>query len=162
MRVQDAKVGVQRLVTPRFSGLTLERTDLALHFFDHVADAKKIRFGGFQFAQRLPLLRFVFRNAGGFFKNGATIFRPRAQDHVDLALLHHRISGARDAGVGEKILDVAQAARRFVEQVFGIAIAINATRYAHVVPIDFDLGRAIGERERDFGETQVACECRCR
>ena len=118
MRFEHAQVCVQRLITSRFAGLALERPDLALHFFDDVADAQQICFGRFEFTQRFALLRFVFGNAGCFFENRATIFWPRTQDHVDLALLHHRVSGAGDAGVGEKVLDVAQAARRFVEQIF--------------------------------------------
>ena len=89
MRFEHAQVGVQSLITSGFPGLTLQRADLPLHFFDHVPDAEQIRFGRFQFAQRLALLRFIFGDAGRFFENRATIFRPRAQDHVDLALLHH-------------------------------------------------------------------------
>ena len=115
VRIEDAKISVERLVAPRLAGLALERADLPLHFFDDVANSEKICVGRFEFAQRFAFLRFVFGNAGGFFKNCASIFRPRAQDHVDLSLLHHRVGSPRSAGVGEKILDVAQAAGRFVQ-----------------------------------------------
>ena len=89
MGLEHAKIGVQCLVATRFAGLSLERTDLALHLFDHIADAEQVRFGRFQFAQCLAFLCFVFGDPGGFLKNGAPILRARAQDHVDLALLHH-------------------------------------------------------------------------
>ena len=92
-------------------------------------------------------MRFVFCNAGRFFKNRAPIFRSRAQHHVDLALFHHRVGGAADAGVRKKILDVAQTAGRLVEQVFRIAVAINTARYAHVMPVHAELVRAIVEGE---------------
>src|SRR5205085_7870165 len=70
------------------------------------------------------------------------------------ALFHHRVSGTTDAGVGEKILDVAQTARSFVEQIFRIAVAINTAGHADIVPIDIQLRRAIREGERDFGEAE--------
>ena len=75
MGVEHLQVGHQGLIAPRLAGLPLQRTDLAFHFLDDVADAQKIRFGRFQFAQRLFLLAFVFRDAGRFFKNRAPIFR---------------------------------------------------------------------------------------
>ena len=103
-------------------------------------------------------MRFIFRNPGCFFENRAPIFGTRAQNHVDPALLHHGVSGPRDPGVGEKTLNVAKAARRFVQQVFGISVAINAARHAHVMPLDSELFRAIGERERDLGKSyRLAC-----
>ena len=114
MRLQHAQVRMQRLVSPRFACLSLQRTNLSLYLFDDVANAQEIRFRRFQFAQRFALLRFVFCDSGRFLKNCAPIFRPRAQDHVDLALLHHRVSGPRDARVCEKTLNVAKTARRFV------------------------------------------------
>ena len=114
MRFKHAEVRMQRLVAPRFACLPLQRTDLTLYLFDDVADAQQIRFCSFQFAQRFALLRFVFCDSGRFLKNCAPIFRPRAQDHVDLALLHHRVSRTRDAGVCEKALNVTKAAGRFI------------------------------------------------
>ena len=120
--------------------------------FDDVTDAQKVRFRRFQFAQRFAFLRFVFGNTGRFFKNRAAIFRSRAEDHVDFALLHHGVGAASDAGVGKEILNIAQTAGCLVEQIFGVAVAINAARHAHVMPIDLELGRAISEGERDFGE----------
>ena len=88
VRIENLKIGQQRLIAARFARLALERPDLALHFLYDVADPEKIRFGRFQFAQRLALLRFVLRDSGRFFKNGAAIFRTRAQNQIDLALLH--------------------------------------------------------------------------
>ena len=104
---------------------------------------KQIRFRRFQLAQRFSLLRFVFGDPGGFFENRAPIFRTRAQDQIDLALLHDGVGAAADAGVGEQALDVLQPADRFVEQILGIAIAINAPGHAHLVPVDAELLAAI-------------------
>ena len=127
MRIERSQIGEQRLITSRLAGLALQRPDLPLYLFDDVTDAQKVCLGRFQLAQCLALVRFVFCDAGRFFKNRAPIFRSRAQDHVDFALFHHRVGGAGDAGACEKILDVAQTAGRLVEQVFGITVAINTT-----------------------------------
>ena len=154
VRIEDLQIREQRLISPRLARLALQRTDLPFDLFNDVADAQQIRFSRFELAQRFALLRLIFCNPGRFFKNRAAIFRARAQDQIDLALLHHRVSAARDARVGKKILNVAQTAQRFVQKIFGVAVAINAARHAHIVPIDSELGRAIGQRERDFGETE--------
>ena len=97
-------------------------------------------------------MRFVFGNAGGFFENGPPIFRARAEDQIDFALLHDRVGAATHAGVGKQRLDIAEPAQRFVEQIFGITVAINAARYAHVVPVHAQLTAAVRKRERDFAE----------
>src|SRR5438046_4344785 len=110
-------------------------------------------FWGFQLAQRLAFLVSVFCDAGRLFENRTAIFRTRAQDHVDLALFHHRISGPCDAGVGEKILNVTKTAGRLIEQIFRIALAIYPSRYPNVVPINAQLGFAITESERDLRKT---------
>ena len=89
MRIESSQIGEQCLVTSRFARLPLQRADLSLHFFNHVADAQEICLSGFQLAQRLAFLVFVFCDSSRFFKDRAAIFRTRAQDHVDLALFHH-------------------------------------------------------------------------
>ena len=89
MGFDHTKVRVQRLITARFTRLPLQRADLAFDFLDDVADAQQICFCCLEFAQRLPFLRFIFCDSGSLFENGATIFRARAQDQVDLPLFHH-------------------------------------------------------------------------
>ena len=118
MRIEDAQVGMKRLVSARLSRLSLQRSDLPLHLFNNVADAEKIRFRRFQFSKRFAFKRFVFGNASRFFKNSTPIFRPRAQDQIDLALFHHRVGAATDAGVREQTVNVLQTADRLVEQIF--------------------------------------------
>src|SRR5262249_44456118 len=60
--------------------------------------------------------------------------------------------------VGEKTLNVAKAARCFVQQVFGISVAINASRHAHVMPFDSEFFGTIAERERDLRKSyRLAC-----
>jgi hypothetical protein len=103
-------------------------------------------------------LSFIFCDPGCFFENRASVFGTRAQNHVDSSLLHHGVGGPGDSGVSEKTLNIAKAARRFVQQVFGISVAINAASHAHVMPLDSKFFSAIGERERDLRKSYgLAC-----
>ena len=92
---------MQRLISARFACLSLQRTYLTLYLFDNVADPQKICFGGFQLSQGFTFLCFIFGNSRCFLENCAPILRTRTQDHVDLALFHHRVSGPCDPGVGK-------------------------------------------------------------
>jgi hypothetical protein len=65
-------------------------------------------------------------------------------------LLHHGVSGPGDPGIGEKALDIAKATGGFIQQVFGIAVAINAARHANVMPVCSEFFSAIGKSERDL------------
>ena len=154
MSVEHLQVRMQRLISPRLARLSLQRPNLPLHFLNDVADAQQIRFCRFQFAERFFFLRFVFSDSGRFLKNAAPIFRTRTQDQVDLALLHDGVSGATHSSVGEQTVDVLQAATGFVQEIFGIAITVNASRYPHLMPGDPELLRALGEIQRNFGETE--------
>src|SRR6266576_2303837 len=50
MRIKDAKIVVQCLVTPCFARLALQRTDLTFYFLNDVANAQEICIGRFQLA----------------------------------------------------------------------------------------------------------------
>ncbi len=106
MSIEHLQVRMQRLISPRLAGLPLQRTNLALHFLNDVADAQQICFRRLQLAERFFLLCFVFGDSGCFFENAASIFRTRTQDQVDLALLHDGVGSAADAGVSEQAVDV--------------------------------------------------------
>ena len=136
MRVEQAGVFEQGLITPCFGGLTLQGAHLALHFGDDVGDAQQIGLGVFEFAQRFPLLRFELGDAGGFFEHRAAVFRLRAEKHVDLALRHDRISGAANAGASDEIMNVLEAADRVVEAVFAATIAEHAAGESDLIEID--------------------------
>ena len=158
MRLEHAKVCVQRLIPAGFPRLPLQRADLAFYFLNNVANAQQVRLGCLKLPECLAFLRLVFRDAGGFFEDRTTVFGTRAQNHVDSALLHHGVSGPRDPRVGEKTLNVAKAAGRFVQQILGIAVPMHAARHPHVMPLDSELFSAIGKRERDLREAhRFAC-----
>ena len=106
MRLERFQIADQRLIAARFAGLPLQRADLAFDLADDIGHAQQIRLRRFQLSQRFAFLRLVFGDAGRFLENCAPIFRPRAQYHVNFALLHHGVSCARDAGIGEETLYV--------------------------------------------------------
>ena len=133
---------------------------MTFHLFNHIPDAQEICFRGFELPKCFAFLRLVFRDAGCFLKNRAPIFRSRTQNHVDFALLHHRVGGPCNAGIGEQILDIAQTACRFVQQIFRVAIAIHPSGYPHFVPLDSEFFSALRERQRDLGKSHgLACVC---
>ena len=90
MRVEGLEVIKQSFVAARLSGLALKRTDLALDLFHDVRQSDEVGVRVFQFSKRFFFLRFVFSDSSSFFENRPPIFRPRAQDQIDFALLHDR------------------------------------------------------------------------
>src|SRR5438874_13640010 len=106
MSIDYLQVRMQRLISPRLAGLPLQRTNLALHFLDDVADAQQICFRRLQLAERFFLLRFIFRDSGGLFENAASIFRTGTQNQVDLALLHDGVGGETYSCSGEQTVDL--------------------------------------------------------
>ena len=92
----------------------------------------------------------VARDAGGFFKEVATLGGIGGKDLVDLSLHHERVGHAADAGVHEQALDILQAGGLAVDEIVAGAFAVEA---AH--DRDFGEGRAqflfaIGEDQLDL------------
>ena len=150
VRFQHLQIADQRLITPRLARLPLERTDLPLDLFHDVLEPQQICLRGLQLAQRLALLRLVFRDARRLLENRAPVLRSRRQDHVDLALLHDRIRRAPDARVHEKLLDVLQPARRFVQQILAPAVLENAARDRDLMPVQPELLLTFGKGHRNL------------
>ena len=64
-----------------------------------------------ELAQRLLLALAVLEDAGGLLDEAAALLGRGVQDGVELALPDDHVHLAADAGVGEQLLDVEQAAR---------------------------------------------------
>ena len=152
--VEDAEVGEDRLVAAGLRSLALEGADLAFHFLDDVLDADEVRLGVFELAEGFLFLGLEFRDARGLFENRAAVFRAVAEDLVDLPLLHDRVGAAAHAGVHEQLVDVAQAARGFVEEILALAVAVDAARDSDLVPIGAEFLFAFGEGHRDLGHAE--------
>ena len=150
MRVEDAEILHEGLVAASLPGLTLERTDLALHLLDDVGDAEEIRLGVLELAECLFLLRLVLGDAGGLLEDGAAVLRAAVEQEGGLALLHDGVGAPADAGVHEEIVDVLEAAGGAVDQVLALAVAEDATGDADLVPLDPEFLLALGEGHRDL------------
>ncbi len=133
LRIEVLEVAHDLLVTTRLAGLTLQRADLAFHFSNEVLDAQQILLGILELAHGLFFLRLKFGDAGGFFENQPAIFRFAGQDLGDVALRHDAVTGAANAGAHEQLLNVFEAARGFVDEVFGAAIAEYAPGQSHFI-----------------------------
>ncbi len=139
--------------------LTLERSARAIDLADDVRHAQEVLAREIHLALGLTAALLVLGDAGGLFDEQAPIFRTRAHDLTDAALLHDRVGLGTDTGAEEQIRDVAQADLSLVDQVFAGAVTEQPAR-------DRDLGivpvlrreqlrvRRIGvvERERDLRE----------
>ena len=113
-------------------------------------EPQQVRLRRLQLPQRLLLLRLVFGDARRFLENRAPILRPRREDHVDLPLLHDRVGRAADARIHEELVDVLQPARRLVQQILRAAIAENAARDRHLMPVEPELLLAFGKGHRNL------------
>ena len=65
----------------------------------------------------------ILEDAGGFLDDRPTILGAGVEHGVDLALADDDVLLAADAGVGEQLLDVEQAARHVVDGVLAVAAA---------------------------------------
>ena len=108
-------------VAPRLGRLPLERIHLPRDFFQNVVHARQVLLGAFQLGFRQPLARFELGDAGGLFDHRAAVLRLRAEDLPDAALLDDGVAFRAQAGAHENVLDVAQAGRAAVDQVFAFA-----------------------------------------
>src|SRR4029077_9483260 len=154
MGIKDPEIFHQGLVKRCFGPLVSKQSDLAAHLLDNILHPQQVGFGVFQLAQRLFFLRLVFRYPCRLFKNRPPVLRSTAQDEVDLALLHDGVGASTDTGIHEKLMDIAQPARRLVEEILALAIAENPSGYADLVPFDAKLLFALGKRHRNLCHAQ--------
>ena len=76
---------------------------------------------GVELAERLLLALAVLEDAGGLLDEGPAVLGAGVQDGVELALADDDVHLAADAGVGQQLLDVEQAAGVAVDGVLALA-----------------------------------------
>src|SRR6185312_306497 len=135
-------------------GLPPERLELATKLRGEVGEPGEVGLHGVELAERLLLALAVLEDARRFLDVGAPVLRLRGEHRIELALPHDDVHLPADAGIGEQLLDVEQAAVAAVDLVLARAVAEHA-------PGDRDLGvvdgeRAVGvvDRERDLGPAE--------
>ena len=149
-----AQLGLHGLRPPRDLGLPPERLELAAQLRGEVGEPGEVGLHGVELAERLLLALAVLEDARRFLDVGAPVLRLRGEHRIELALPDDDVHLPADAGIGEQLLDVEQAAVAAVDLVLARAVAEHA-------PGDRDLGvvdgeRAVGvvDRERDLGPAE--------
>ena len=101
----------------RFSGLSLERVSLPVHFRENIVHTGKIlacrfetRLGEFPF-------RFELRNACGFFDQSAAVMRLGTEQLADASLFDDGVAVRTETCAEKNVLDVPKPARLSVEHV---------------------------------------------
>jgi hypothetical protein len=127
----------------RLFDLVFQGFDLALHFEEDVLDAREVQVRLFELSLGLDLALLVDGRAGRFLEDLADVFRFRVEDPVDLALLDHRVAATAETGGREKADDVFQTAWLLVDQVFALAVGVEAAGQR-----DFRFVAVFGRRDR--------------
>ena len=127
-------------VTPRLGRLALQRTELLFHFHNNVIHARQVQLGRFQLGFAQTLLGFEFRDARGFFDDGAAFHRLGGQNLSDAALFDDRVGIGTEAHTHKHFLNIAQTSHASVNQVLALPAAVQP-------PADHHFAR-LGDRRR--------------
>ena len=96
----------------------------------------------------------VLEDAGGLLDEAAALLGGRAQHGVELALADDDVHLAADAGVGEQLLHVEQAAGGAVDGVLRAAVAEHRPRDRHLGVVDRQRAVGVVDRQGDLGAAQ--------
>ena len=116
-----------------FFRLARQRADLRLDFGKDIPDAHHVRLGRIQPPLCLGLSHAVTRDAGRILKN-APAFLALAGNHLgDASLPDDGVAVPPDAGVQEQLVDIPEAHRLAVDEVFRLSAPEIAPRDGHAV-----------------------------
>ena len=96
----------------------------------------------------------MLEDAGGLLDEAAALLGRGRQDGVELALADDHVHLAADAGVGEQLLDVEQAAGLAVDRVLGAAVAEHGPRDRDLGVVDRQRAVGVVDGEDDLGAAQ--------
>src|SRR3984957_11100387 len=116
----------ERGIALSLRGLALEGTHLAGYFFEDVIDPSQILFRLFEAKLRQSLASFEAGDPGCFFDNRAPVVRLGTKELPDAFLFDDGVGLRTKACAHEDVLNVAQAAKLAVEQIFAFAGAKQA------------------------------------
>src|SRR5205085_1259197 len=123
---------------------------------DDVLDAGQVLIDAFELAQRLDLLRLEATDAGRLLEDGAAILARRLQQDIDLALGDDAQVVIAGAGAEKEVLDIFEARRLAVDEIFALAGAMDAARDLHFLRLDGERPPAIVEGHGDLGNADRA------
>jgi hypothetical protein len=135
-------------------GLALEWPDLAFDFTDQVEEALQVLLGGGQAALGPLAATPELEDAGRLFDHGPTVFGPRLQDGVEVALADDDVLLTTDPGVGEQLLDVEEATGRAVDRVLAVARPEQGPGDGDLGEVRGQLARTVVDGEGDLGPAE--------
>ena len=135
-------------------GLPFERAQLAADLAEQVLHAQQVGLGGVEPALGLLLALAELEHAGGLLDDRPAILGPGVEHGVDLALADDDVLLAADAGVGQQLLDVEQAARHAVDGVLAVAAAEQRAPDGDLGELDRQDAGGVVDREADLGAAE--------
>ena len=145
-------------MSPRRLRLLPERPELAPELRQHVLHAEQILVEAGELARGTLLAPAVLGDPRGLLDVLAALFGLGKQDLLQLALAHHGVQGAADAGLAQQLLNVEQADDLPVDPVLGFATAKDRPADLDLAHGHRDPARAVVDHDLDLGHA----ECRPR
>ena len=152
----------QLFVLARAIDLTLQRPQLTGDFLVDIAGTGQVLVHRFNLFDRTFLATLVLGDAGGLLNEGTALLGAALQNGVELALADDGMRILAQSRVVQDVLDVHQAARARVDEVFAFARAIHAAGDSHLVKVDRQHMVRIIEHQRDLGHTHRLARRRAR
>ena len=149
-----AQVGLDAGGAPGHLGLPAQRLELAAQLGGEVGEPVEVGLHRVELAQRLFLALAVLEDAGRLLDERAAVLRLGVQHRVELALADDDVHLAADAGVGEQLLDVEQAAGVAVDLVLALAGAEHPAGDRDLGVVDRQRAVGVVDGERDLGAAQ--------
>ena len=122
-------------ILPRGLGLFSQGFQLGCQFGQDVIDTQQVLMLIFELLQSDPLALLEFHDSGRLVEQFPPLFGFGGKDAVDLALPDNRIPLLPDARIIEDLIDVTEAHRCFVDQVFALAGPVEPTCHGHFLVV---------------------------
>ncbi len=135
-------------------GLPAERLELPSQLVGEVLHAREVGLHRVELPQRLLFPLAVLEDAGGLLDEGAAAHRVGVQHGVELALSDDDVHLASDAGVGEQVLEVEQAAGVAVDLVLAAAAAEHDPGEGDLGVVDGQGAVGVVDGQRDLGAAE--------
>ena len=122
----------------------------ALHLGNDRIHLRHVGAGVVQLALRLGGARPVAGDAGGLFEHLPPLLRLGGEQHVDAALLHHRVGVLADPGVEKYLAQVAQPHRLTIDEILALAGAVQAAPQLDLGDVHRQRAIIVVQYQRDF------------
>ena len=138
------------------ASLSRERTHLALYFVDQIVEALQVDRRLVEPPLRRATAVAIEADARRFLEQLAPVVRPIRQERVDHLALDDDAGVGAETGAAQQIGDVAQPARRAIQEVVALARPGEPARDDHFLERDGQRAVFVREVERDLGDVHRA------